>query len=58
VYVSPRFAEVKAIEVISDKPSTEEQTRKYGEIAYTQPRTRQEYEDTLWQLATMVRETN
>jgi len=57
-YVSPRFAEVKAIEVLSNKPSAEEETRKYGEIAYTQPRTRQEYEDTLWQLAAMVRETN
>jgi hypothetical protein len=56
--VSPKFAEVKAIEVLSNKPFAEEETRKYGEIAYTQPRTRQEYEDTLWQLATMVRETN
>jgi len=57
-YVSPTFAEVKAIEVISDKPSMEEQTRKYGEIAYTQPRTRQEYRETLWKLAALVRETN
>ena len=28
--VSPTFAEVEAITVVSDKPSTEEETRKYG----------------------------
>jgi hypothetical protein len=56
--VSPTFAEVEAITVVSDKPSTEEETRKYGAIAYTQPTTRQDYEDTLWQLAEMVIETN
>jgi hypothetical protein len=39
-YVSPRFTEVKAIEVFSNKPSADEETRKYGEIAYNQPRIR------------------
>jgi hypothetical protein len=57
-HVSPTFAEVEAIEVLSDKPSTEKKTRKYGVIAYTQPTTRQDYEETLWQLAETVIQTN
>lgn len=57
-HVSPTFAAVEAIEVLSDKPSTEEKTRKYGVNAYTQPTTRQDYEETLWQLAEMVIQTN
>lgn len=53
---SPDLIQVKAIVVLNDAPNN--QSRKFGEIAYQQPQTRQQYEETLWSLAAEITRTN